>query len=153
MKMTGKKRITMMTSIKEKLGSMVQKIKCKKALVGLQLGMAISYFMNPMVAEAEASGTSRRTMIAGITLPDLQTKINNLMKAVMLVEVGIVAGVFVVVCNKDIIVYISSSDEGEKKAALKNIKGKVPALIAALLMSELVTMIAGYFVSSVTMPS
>lgn len=127
-----------MRKIKEKTAAILQKIQYGKAVVTMAV---MCYLMNPVVAQAS------------LTTTDLQTKTNNLLKAIMLLEVGIVGGVFVVVCNKDLIVYISTGDDGERKAAIKNIKGKVPALIAALLMSELVTLVVGYFVSSITMPT
>lgn len=130
---------TMKETIMKNMKNMKNKIKFATTMAGLAF---MIYMGNPVVAQAK-----------GLTMSGLKDKINKFVAAVMAIEVAIACGVFGAFSGKDLIVFLSGGDEQEKKAALKNVKSKVPALIAILLGAELVTLIAGYFVSSVTMPT
>lgn len=125
-----------------KMKKMMNKVKVVSGIAGLAF---MVYMTNPVTAHAAVS--------ASLTMTGLKDKINKFIGAVMALEAAIGAGVFGAFSGKDLIVYLTGGDEQEKKAALKNVKSKLPALIVILLGAELITLIAGYFVSSVTMPT
>lgn len=126
----------------KKIKNIMSKLKAVSGIAGLAF---MVYMSNPVTAHAAVSAT--------LTMSGLKDKINKFIGAVMALEAAIGAGVFGAFSGKDLIIYLTGGDEQEKKAALKNVKSKLPALIVILLGAELITLIAGYFVSSVTMPS
>lgn len=127
----------------KKIQNMMNKMEMAAGVAGL---VFMLYMTNPITAHAAVSASS-------LTMSGLKDKINNFIGAVMALEAAIGAGVFGAFSGKDLIVYLTGGDEAEKKAALKNVKSKLPALIVILLGAELITLIAGYFVKSVTMPT
>lgn len=130
-----------MKKIKETMGKMKKKAKMIATMASLA---GVFYMTNPVTAHAAVSA---------LTVTDLEKKINVFIGAIMALEAGIACGVFGAFSGKDLIIYLSGGDEQEKKAALKNVKSKLPVLIAILLGAELITLVAGYFVKSVTMPT
>lgn len=128
-----------MKKIKETIEKRVKMITTLASLA------CVFYMTNPVTANAAVSAT--------LTMNDLKTKINTFVGAVMALEAAIACGVFGAFSGKDLIIYLTGGDEQEKKAALKNVKSKLPALIAILLGAEFITLVAGYFVKSVTMPT
>lgn len=127
----------------KKIQNMMNKMEMAAGVAGL---VFMVYMTNPITAHAAVSASS-------LTMSGLKDKINKFIGAIMALEAAIACGVFGAFSGKDLIIYLTGGDEQEKKAALKNVKSKLPALIAILLGAEIVTLVAGYFVSSVVMPT
>lgn len=129
-----------------KIKETMKKMKKKAKMVATMASLAVTFYMtNPVTAHAAVSGT--------LTMSGLENKINVFIGAIMAIEAAIACGVFGAFSGKDLIIYLTGGDEQEKKAALKNVKSKVPVLVAILLGAELITLIAGYFVKNATMPT
>lgn len=124
----------------KKIQNMMNKMEMAAGVAGL---VFMLYMTNPITAHAAGS----------LTMSGLKDKTNKFIGAIMAFEAAIACGVFGAFSGKDLIIYLMGGDEQEKKAALKNVKSKLPALIGILMGTEIITLVAGYFVSSVIMPT
>lgn len=136
------KNIIQKLSTKIKNSKVAQKVTYMSAL-------ATCMYVNS-VCRAEAK--TPPVMLLDVTMEGLKNSINNLSLAVMGVMSGIILAIFAVNCQKEIIAIING-DEQEQAAAKKTIKKKAPWLIAGLLISDIIVLIAKYFLSTAVMPT